>query len=187
MRKLELRLMVLALSGLAAVMAAGPAFAQHGAGNKVFLKLPRPQGDDQGHYVPAMKDGIASVIGFASAPGGVASVTANGAFAWAPGGVASVTANGVFASARGGVPRVRANGVFASARGGAASVTVNGVVAVNGVSAGNGVVAKLGEWYREHVGKAPSGLRGVYWADGRYGLGIVGDRHTLGFGWRSSW
>lgn len=150
MRKTELTLMVLALSGLAAVMAAGPAFAQHGAGNKVFVKLPRPQGDDQGHYVPVMQDGIAAVIGFASP--------------------------------RGGVARVTVNGVFASARGGVASVTVNGVVPVNGV------VDKLRGWCREHVSKGPTrGLGGVYWPHGAYDLGIVGGRHSLGFGWRSSW
>jgi tetratricopeptide (TPR) repeat protein len=77
MKKLELGLMVLALTVLTAAMAVGPSFAQVGAGSTVFVELSRPQCDDQGHYVPVVQDGVASVIGFAAAPGGVVKVTVN--------------------------------------------------------------------------------------------------------------
>jgi len=69
-------MMIAGLVVLVAAMAAGPAFAQVGAGT-VFVELSRPQCDDQGHYMPVIQDGVASVIGFAAARGGVMSVTVN--------------------------------------------------------------------------------------------------------------
>jgi Flp pilus assembly protein TadD len=72
--KLQPRMMIAGMVVLAAAMAAGPVFAQ---GTTVFVELSRPQCDDQGHYMPYVQDGIASVIGFAAARGGVTSVTVN--------------------------------------------------------------------------------------------------------------
>ena len=77
MKKLQLALMIVTLTALTAVFAAVPALAQVGAGSNVFVELSRPQCDDQGHYMPVVQDGVASVIGFASARGGVVSVTVN--------------------------------------------------------------------------------------------------------------
>ena len=76
MTKLQSQMMIAGLVVVAATMAAGPAFAQVGAGT-VFVELSRPQCDDQGHYVPVVQDGVASVIGFAAARSGVVSVTVN--------------------------------------------------------------------------------------------------------------
>jgi tetratricopeptide (TPR) repeat protein len=77
MMKSQSKMMIAGLVVLAGVLAAGPALAQIGAGNTVFVELARPQCDDLGHYVPVIQDGVASVIGFASARGGVVSVTVN--------------------------------------------------------------------------------------------------------------
>jgi len=77
MKKLELTFMVLALTVLTTMMVTGPVLAQVGAGNTVYVELTRPQCDDQGHYIPVIQDGIASVIGFTAARGGVVNVTVN--------------------------------------------------------------------------------------------------------------
>jgi Flp pilus assembly protein TadD len=77
MVKSQRKMMIAGLVVLAGVLAAGPSFAQIGAGNTVFVELCRPQCDDLGHYMPVVQDGVASVIGFASARGGVVRVTVN--------------------------------------------------------------------------------------------------------------
>jgi tetratricopeptide (TPR) repeat protein len=84
MRRIELALDALTLAGLAAglvvvaLLIARPASAQPaGSTSAVSVEVSRPQCDDQGHYVPVVDNGVASVVGFASARGGVDSVTVN--------------------------------------------------------------------------------------------------------------
>jgi hypothetical protein len=70
------RMMIVGLVVVAGVLAAGSVFALSGAGSRGALGLARPQCDGPGQYMPVIPDGLTSMVGLASASGGVARVTA---------------------------------------------------------------------------------------------------------------